>query len=68
MYTPVASNVFKHSVGRLRAFLSKKYDDKLAGKQIESLRNDIEGKLCTNPYIAPVSERLLALGMPEYRQ
>lgn len=68
MYTAVASNVFKHSISRLRAFLSKKYDDEFAGNQIESIRNDIQNKLCTNPYIAPVSERLLALGMSEYRQ
>ena len=68
MYTLVASDVFKHSLSRLRAFLSKKYDAEFAGKQIESLRNNIENKLCANPYIAPVSDRLLSLGMSEYRQ
>ena len=68
MYTLVASDVFKHSLSRLRAFLSKKNDEEFAGKQIASLRNKLERKLCANPYIAPVSDRLLSLGMSEYRQ
>ena len=68
MYTVVASEVFKHSLNRLYAFLSKKYGEDVAKKQKEALRNRISNKLRANPHIAPVSDRLLSLGMPEYRQ
>jgi len=68
MYTVVASDVFKHSLNRLYAFLSKKYGDDVAKKQKKALRNKINNKLLANPHIAPVSDRLLSLGMPEYRQ
>lgn len=68
MYTVVASDVFKHSLNRLHSFLTKKYGEDVARKQQKLLRKNIERKLCTNPHIAPVSDRLLALGMTEYRQ
>ena len=68
MYTVVASEVFKHSLNRLYAFLTRKYGEDVARKQKKLLRKNIESKLCANPHIAPVSDRLLSLGMPEYRQ
>ncbi len=68
MFTIVASDVFKHSVDRLDAFLSSRYGEEFAKKQKKLLRRAIEKKLSANPYIAPVSERLLALGLSEYRQ
>ena len=68
MYTVVASEVFKHSLNRLYAFLTKKYGEDVARKQKKGLRNKISNKLRANPHIAPVSDRLLSLGMPEYRQ
>ena len=68
MYTVVASEVFKHSLNRLYAFLSKKYGEDVARKNKKALRNNIRRKLRANPHIAPVSDRLLALGMAEYHQ
>ena len=68
MYTVVASDVFKYSLNRLHSFLTKKYGEDVASEQKQLLRKNIESKLCANPHIAPVSDRLLALGMPEYRQ
>ena len=68
MYTVVASDVFKHSLNRLHSFLTKKYGEDVARKQQKLLRKNIKNKLCANPHIAPISDRLLALGMSEYRQ
>ena len=68
MYTVVTSDIFKHSLNRLHAFLGKKHGEEFARKQKILLRKNIESKLCVNPHIAPVSDRLLTLGMSEYRQ
>jgi toxin ParE1/3/4 len=68
MYTVIASDVFKHSLNRLYSFLSKKYGEDVAREQKKALQSNINSKLCANPHIAPVSDRLLSLGMPEYRQ
>jgi hypothetical protein len=37
-------------------------------QQVASLKAAISTKLTENPYIAPISERLLDLGVQEYRQ
>jgi toxin ParE1/3/4 len=68
VYTVVASAVFKHSLSRFIAFLSKKYGEEFALAQKKSLRENIEKTLCSTPYIAPISDRLLSLGISEYRQ
>jgi len=68
VYTLVTSEAFKHSLERLYAFMSKKYGEDVARKHKKSLRNNIVSRLTANPYIAPVSDRLLSLGISEYRQ
>jgi toxin ParE1/3/4 len=68
MYTIVASETFKSSVQRFSAFLSYKYGDEFARQQVSLVRHNIEQHLATNPDIAPISQRLLEIGITEYRQ
>ena len=68
MYSVVASDVFKHSLIRLTVFLSKKYGEDFAITQKEKLRQSIENQLSLTPQIAPISDRLLSLGLSDYRQ
>ena len=68
MYTIVASETFKASVQRFRAFLSYKYGDKFAEQKVALVRQNIEQHLPATPDIAPISPRLLEIGITEYRQ
>lgn len=68
MHTIVASQTFKSSVQRFRAFLSYKYGDEFAEQQVLLVRHNIAHHLAGNPDIAPISSRLLEIGITEYRQ
>ncbi len=68
IYQIAASPVFKLSLQRLSFFLEKKYSKDLAVKTKKSLRQAIERKLISNPLSAPISERLVELGITSYRQ
>lgn len=67
-YTLVASPVFKLSLQRLIYFLEKKYTQSLANKTKRTIRKGIEKGLLINPKVAPISPRLIELGINEYRQ
>ncbi len=68
MYTIVASPLFKLSQQRLKAFLTAKYGATLAIEALNSIKNQIRQQLPANPELAPISERLQALGIKDYRQ
>ena len=68
MYTIIASETFKASVQRFRAFLSNKYGAEFAQLQVTLVRQNIEQQLPSNPKIAAISPRLLDIGIAEYRQ
>lgn len=67
-YRLVASPVFKLSVQRLKGFLFHHYSTELAEKTFLVVQQKIGQGLPKNPHIAPVSERLLELGVQHYRQ
>jgi len=67
-YVVVATPNFKLSVQRLSAFLAKKHGKQHATNNKKALLNKINGILTEQPYIAPVSARLLALGIVDFRQ
>lgn len=68
MYTLIASETFKASVQRFRAFLSHKYGAELAQLQVSLVKQNIEQQLLSNPQIAAISPRLLDIGIADYRQ
>ena len=68
MYKVVASSAFKASLKRFRYFLKSKHSKKLAADTVKTIRKKIEQNLAQNPEIAPVSERLVEIGINRYRQ
>ncbi len=68
MYKVVASPAFKASLKRFTYFLENKHSKKLAADTVKTIRQKIEQNLAQNPEIAPVSERLVELGINRYRQ
>lgn len=67
-YKIKATLYFKLSTQRLRAFLSRKYSVKHGVSNNTELLEKVKEVLPEQPYIAPVSARLLALGISDYRQ
>ncbi|TCK09127.1 type II toxin-antitoxin system RelE/ParE family toxin [Marinobacterium mangrovicola] len=66
-YLVVATPVFKLTLNKLRAFLKRKHGDTLAARTCDSIKQRL-ADLSSNPYLAPVSDRLSALGFTDYRQ
>lgn len=64
----VASPLFKLSLQRLRAFLTTASGEPLATATLTAIQQQISQQLPTQPALAPISERLLAIGIPDYRQ
>lgn len=64
----VSSPLFKLSVQRFRAFLNDKYGEQKAAETLNTIQQRILQHLPGTPEIAPISERLLALGITDYRQ
>lgn len=64
----VASPIFKLSVQRFTAFLTEKYDSNFANEVLAEVKQHIQQQLADFPEIAPLSERLVALGIADYRQ
>ncbi|HEY0922955.1 hypothetical protein [Rheinheimera pacifica] len=64
----VASPLFKLSQQRLAAFLTEKYSATLTQNTLMNIKQRIKQDLATHPTLAPISERLLALGIADYRQ
>jgi toxin ParE1/3/4 len=67
-YQLIFNPVFKISLRRLCSFLTRKYSEKLANKTKIAIRNGIEEKLLRDPFIGPICDRLLELGVAGYRQ
>lgn len=67
-YRIIASPVSRLSVQRLKGFLSHHYSTELAEKTLHEVQQKVGQALSKHPHIAPVSERLLELGVQHYRQ
>lgn len=67
-YKPVYTPVFSISLKRLYSFLSRNYSKALAEETKTSIRAKVEKHLINSPFIGPVCNRLLELGVPGYRQ
>ncbi len=67
-YKIVATTVFKSSLQRFRYFLENKYSKKLATDTIKRIKKRIHQNLSKNPEIAPISQRLVEMGITQYRQ
>jgi len=67
-YKLIFSPVFKITLKRLCSFLTRKYSQSLANKTKAKIQCDIEEKLLSEPLIGPICDRLLDLGIPDYRQ
>lgn len=67
-YQIIASPVFKLSLQRLEFFLANKYGVSYASEIKSQLKKQITTILPSNPYVAPVSQRLLDVGVSSYRQ
>lgn len=68
MYEVVATPAFKLCLDRLICFLETKYSPRKA----QAIKSKIKKKLATNlpenPHIAPISNRLIELGIKDFRQ
>ena len=64
----VASPLFKLSLQRLKAFVTTAFGESLATTTLTAIQQQISQQLPTQPALAPISERLLELGIPDYRQ
>jgi len=63
-----ASPLFKLSLTRLIHFLSTKYTVPFAQETKQKIKIALQENLISNPYIAPISDRLIELGINQYRQ
>lgn len=67
-YRIVATPYFKSSLQRLSIFLTRKYSKQFADSNHQTLHAKIKERLPTQPRLAPVSPRLVELGITDYRQ
>jgi len=67
-YKLVFSPVFKVSLRRLKSFLLRKFSAEVSETAQSQIRKVIEETLPLNPFMGPVCDRLLDLGVPGYRQ
>ena len=68
MYEIVATPAFKLCLDRLIHFLEIKYSPQKARKTKSHIKKVLAKNLSKNPLIAPVSNRLIDIGITEYRQ
>jgi toxin ParE1/3/4 len=68
MYEIVTSPTFKLCLKRLAHFLTVKYSANLALNTKQTIKNSVLKYLPNDPYIAPISDRLIDLGIKDYRQ
>ena len=68
MYEIVATPAFKLCLNRLIHFLETKYSPQKARKTKSHIKKVLAENLSKNPHIAPVSNRLIDIGITEYRQ
>lgn len=67
-YDIKATPVFKLCLRKLESFLTRKFDQQVASEAKQAIKLKVRKQLAENPYSAPESERLLELGLTEYRQ
>lgn len=67
-YQIKATPTFKLSLQKLTAFLTRKFSETLAKEVKQKIRERVEGQLSREPYSSPPSERLVELGIVDYRQ
>ena len=68
MYEVVATPTFKLCLDRLIHFLETKYSPQKARKTKSYIKKVLAENLSLNPHIAPVSGRLMDIGIRDYRQ
>lgn len=68
MYKIVTTPTFKLCLNRLLHFIQSKYSSQLAENTKSQIKSEILKKLSDNPFVAPISERLVDLGITDYRQ
>ncbi len=68
MYEIVTSPTFKLCLKRLVHFLTVKYSANLSLETKRTIKNSVLKNLPNNPYLAPISDRLIDLGIKDYRQ
>ncbi len=68
MYEIVATPTFKLCLDRLIHFLEIKYSPKKAQKTKSDIKKVLAENLSKNPHIAPISNRLIDIGIREFRQ
>ena len=68
MYEIVATPAFKLCLDRLIHFLETRYSPQKARKTKSHIKKVLGENLSQNPHIAPVSGRLIDIGIKEYRQ
>lgn len=67
-YKVVATPYFRLSLQRLSSFLDRKYSPQHAASNKKTLKKKIQSTLPTQSRIAPISSRLLALGVTSHHQ
>ncbi len=68
VYKILTTPYCKNSLLRLDDFLARKYSKQHALNNRSMLQEKIQSVLSTQPRIAPVSSRLIELGISDYRQ
>ena len=68
MYQIIATPTFKVTLQRLVHFLEVKYSEEKARQISHQIKTTLTKKLAKNPEIAPLSPRLISLGINQYRQ
>jgi len=68
MYEVVATPLFKLCLDRLIHFLEIKYSPKKARRIKSDLKKVLAENLTQNPHIAPISNRLIDIGIRDFRQ
>ena len=67
-YTIKATPIFKLCLQKLNLFLTRKYNQKVAYEAKQAIKSKVKAQLSVNPYSAPPSDRLVQLGLSDYRQ
>jgi plasmid stabilization system protein ParE len=68
MYEVVATPVFKLCLDRLICFLETKYSPRKAQATKSKIKKYLATNLSENQHIAPISNRLIELGIKNFRQ
>lgn len=67
-YSVVASHVFKLTLRKHQSFLRRKFSGELAAKTKSRIKQAVVEQLGCNPYLGRQSDRLLTIGLYDYRE